>query len=167
MSATTNDLYNKNMKDAKSIQLNNMTDREVLVQVLSQMDANNDKLTDVVTRVMALEEKIDDMRAATVSQSQLSAIISERNAKIDSCNQSIRELQTKVAKHDDFINRQVIINDAREHGVEGTVKRKAIELSATVIMAVIVAALLGGTFYAIDNGVKNNARFEKLEKLIK
>lgn len=167
MSATTDDLYNKNMKDAKSIQLNNMTDREVLVQVLSQMDANNDKLTDVVTRVMALEEKIDDMRAATVSQSQLSATISERNAKIDSCKQSIQELQTKVAKHDDFINRQVIINDAREHGVEGTVKRKAIELSATVIMAVIVAALIGGTFYAIDNGVKNNARFEKLEKLIK
>lgn len=167
MSATTDDLYNKNMKDAKSIQLNNMTDREVLVQVLSQMDANNDKLTDVVTRVMALEEKIDDMRAATVSQSQLSTVISERNAKIDSCNQSIQELQTKVAKHDDFINRQVIINDTREHGVEGTVKRKAIELSATVIMAVIVAALIGGTFYAIDNGVKNNARFEKLEKLIK
>lgn len=167
MSATTDDLYNKNMKDAKSIQLNNMTDREVLVQVLSQMDANNDKLTDVVTRVMALEEKIDDMRAATVSQSQLSTVISERNAKIDSCTQSIRELQTKVDKHDDFINRQVIINDAREHGVEGTVKRKAVELSATVIMAVIVAALIGGTFYAIDNGVKNNARFEKLEKLIK
>ena len=167
MPTETNALYNKNMKDAKSIQLNNMTDREVLVQVLSQMDANNDKLTDVVTRVMALEEKIDDMRAATVSQSQLSTVISERNAKIDNCNQSIQELQTKVAKHDDFINRQVIINDAREHGVEGTVKRKAIELSATVIMAVVVAALLGGTFYAIDNSIKNNARFEKLEKLIK